>query len=130
MCLHSLSLWSVLYVSSMMHFLMRSGSVYTGVEFSKRLCGISVIRRYRLFRKYFPSILSEALIELTFGTHTTQKLLGFFIPWHDSIPVISLYTSTSQILLVVLNIVFSLIYAYCMVFFLQMQYSCIIYKNA
>jgi uridine kinase len=44
MCLYSLSLWSVLYLFSMMHFFMHSGSVYTGVEFSKRLCGISVIR--------------------------------------------------------------------------------------
>jgi hypothetical protein len=78
MCLYSLSLWSVLYLFSMMHFFMHSGSVYTGVEFSKRLCGISVIRRYRLFLKYFPCMLSEALIELTIGTHATQLPYFFY----------------------------------------------------
>jgi hypothetical protein len=37
-------------ILSLMHFLMHTGSVYTGVEFSKRLCGVSVIRRYQLYK--------------------------------------------------------------------------------
>jgi hypothetical protein len=36
-------------ILSLMHFLMHTGSVYNGVEFSKRLCGVSVIRRYQLY---------------------------------------------------------------------------------
>lgn len=44
---------------------MYAGSVYTGVEFSKRLCGISVIRRYQLFsKKYFLCMLVQVLTKL------------------------------------------------------------------
>jgi hypothetical protein len=45
-------------ILSLMHFLMHTGSVYTGVEFSKRLCGISVIRRYQLYKSPNPKLWS------------------------------------------------------------------------
>ena len=67
------SLWSVLYVS-LAHFIMYAGSVYTGVEFSKRLCGISVIRRYQLFLNFFPlyaCLGSNRVNDL--GTHKRRK---------------------------------------------------------
>ncbi|VAH93869.1 unnamed protein product [Triticum turgidum subsp. durum] len=42
--LHVHSLLLVVHMFVLMHFLMHAGSVYTGVDFSKSLCGISVIR--------------------------------------------------------------------------------------
>jgi hypothetical protein len=67
-CLYSLCSPTTLYY-------VYAGSVYTGVEFSKRLCGISVIRRYQLFLKkifHVYTCLGSNRVN-DFGTHNRRK---------------------------------------------------------
>lgn len=62
----------VVHMFALMHFLMHAGSVYTGVDFSKSLCGISVIRRYRLFQ----NILTITLLRLKMTEQLWQSIRG------------------------------------------------------